>query len=67
MNDVTFDAYVRRAAGLLDRRTLFGGLSTALLAAGSVPVAVEAKKKGKKKRKNRKSCRKRAGFCRQEF
>lgn len=61
MNHVTFDAYVRRAATLLDRRSLFGGLSAALLAADFVPLAVEAKKHGKN---NGKRCQKRGKRCR---
>jgi hypothetical protein len=66
MNQMAFDAFVRRAATLLDRRSMFGGLSAVLLAASGIPHDTSAKK-GKKKGKNRKSCKKRAGKCRQEF
>ncbi len=66
MDQITFDRYVRRIAGLLDRRSMLGGLSAALLTAAGMPLDVSAKK-GKKKGKNRKSCKKRAGKCRQEF
>ena len=61
MDRVTLNSYVCRAAGLLDRRALFGGLSSALLAAGAVPFTVEARKPGQHKRKQ---CKKQAQSCR---
>jgi hypothetical protein len=42
MNHVAFDVYVRRAAGLLEWRSLAGGLSAALSAPGGIPLALEA-------------------------
>jgi hypothetical protein len=63
MNHVTFDVNVRRATGLLDRRSLFGGVSAALLAVGGVPLDLRAKKKRKKKAK---ACRTRVKRCRQD-
>lgn len=45
MNHVAFDPYVRRAAGVLDWRSLIGGLSAALLALCDVPLHAEAVKK----------------------
>jgi hypothetical protein len=70
MNHTTFDSFTRRAAGLMDRRSLFGGLSAALLGIGGVPIALEAKKngngKGNGKKKRTKACKKRIKDCRQE-
>jgi hypothetical protein len=43
MNRVMFDALARRTASFLDQRSLLGGTSAALLAAGGVPLNVEAK------------------------
>jgi hypothetical protein len=61
MDQSTFDTFARRAAHLLDRRSLLGGLSAALPALVGLPVATEAKKKGKKKRnrncKKEKKCK----------
>jgi hypothetical protein len=63
-----FDSFVRRAASVLDRRSLVGGAGATLLTLGGVPLAAEAKKKGKKKRKRDKKLAKRCrqnlpGFC----
>jgi hypothetical protein len=44
MDHMMFEAFVRRAATLLDRRTLFGGLSAALLAVGGIPHDASARK-----------------------
>jgi hypothetical protein len=66
---VTFDDLTTRAAALLDRRSVLGGVSGTLLtvAIGS-PVAMAKKgKKGKGKGKKQRACRKRAVLCRQEF
>jgi hypothetical protein len=38
MEQVTIDPYVRRAAGLLEWRSLAGGLSAALLALWGIPL-----------------------------
>jgi hypothetical protein len=64
MDQITFDRYARRAAGLLDRRSLFGSLSGALLSAGLVPFEGNAKKKGNKKSKG---CKKRMKLCRTDL
>jgi hypothetical protein len=66
MHHITFDRFTRRAAGLLDRRSLFGRAGGALLAAAGIPLQVAAKKH-KHKNKNQKSCKNRAEKCRQEF
>jgi hypothetical protein len=66
MNQSTFDSFARRTANLVDRRSLFGGLSAALLTAGFVPLNAEAKKGGKGKKKS-KACKKRVKKCRNEF
>lgn len=68
MHQYTFDTFARRAAGLLDRRALFGGASAALLTIAGLPLAAETKKKGKKKRKRDKKLARRCrrnlpGFC----
>jgi hypothetical protein len=68
MDQTTFDRYVRRAAGVLDRRSVLAGWSGALLAGVSGPLAAEAKKgKNKSGDKKRKNCKQRAELCRQEF
>jgi hypothetical protein len=70
MNHVTFDDFVRRSATMRDRRSLFGGLSAALLTIGGTPNGLKAKKKGKGngkgKKKRTKACKKRIKDCRQE-
>jgi hypothetical protein len=67
MDQRTFETFVRRASDLLDRRSLMGGLSAALLATG-VPLAAGAKK-GKHKHKHNKGkskgCKKRVKACRE--
>ncbi len=50
MDHVTFDAFSRRTADLLDRRALVGGVSAALLTIAGLPLAAEAKKKHMLKR-----------------
>jgi hypothetical protein len=57
-----FDGFTRRTAALLDRRSFLGGVGGALLTAGSLSLAGEAKEK-----KNKKKCTRRAKACRQEF
>jgi hypothetical protein len=44
MGQSTFETFVRRASYLLNRRSLFGGMSAAFLAAG-VPLTAKAKGK----------------------
>lgn len=51
MNEPAFDAFVRRAANALDRRSLLGVLTGAMLTAAVDPLATDAKKKKKKKNK----------------
>jgi hypothetical protein len=67
MNQRTFDTFVRRTANLFDRRSLLGGAGAALLAAGVVPRAAEAKKPGKNKKNKRKHCQKSAKDCRRDL
>lgn len=67
MDRVTFDDIARRTAALLDRRSLFAGLSAAGLAAAGLPSEAGAKgKHGHKHKNNRKSdaCKKRVKECR---
>jgi hypothetical protein len=71
MDQNTFDTFVRRTADLLDRRSLFGGLSAALLAANG--VSLDAGAKGKHHHHHHhnnngksKSCKKRIKECREE-
>jgi hypothetical protein len=45
MDQVTFDAYVRRAASLLHWRSLFGGLGATISALGGIPLDAETNKK----------------------
>jgi hypothetical protein len=61
MDHVTFEAASRRAATLLDRRSLFGGASAALFTIVGMPLVAEAKNK----RDNlAKRCRRNLpGFC----
>ena len=63
MSHVAFDAFARRAADLLDRRSLIAGLSGTLLAAGLDPFAASAKKKDKPQTK----CKNLAKLCRQDL
>jgi hypothetical protein len=65
MDQRTFETFVRRASDLLDRRSLLGGLSAALLSAGIVPLDTEAKK-GNKGKKKTKACKKRVKICHNE-
>jgi hypothetical protein len=68
MDRVMFERFARRAAGLLDRRALFAGLSAAAIASAGLPVDAGAKKGKGKNNKNRKSdaCKKRVKFCHDE-
>lgn len=63
MDRVRFDMVARRAAGLLDRRSLFAGLSAALLAGSGIPLAEAKKHKNKKS----KACKKRMKLCRTDL
>jgi hypothetical protein len=64
-----FETFVRRSADLLDRRSLFGGASAALLAVTGAPRATEAKKHNHKHHKNTntKACKQRIKECRKDF
>jgi hypothetical protein len=53
MHATTFDTFVRRTAGLADRRSFLGGLSAALPVIVGLPLAAEAKKKHKRKKRNK--------------
>jgi hypothetical protein len=65
MDQNFFDSFARRAADLLDRRSLFGGVSAALLAVSGFPLGAAAKRHNKNKRT--KACKKRVKKCRNEF
>jgi hypothetical protein len=70
MNESIFDTFAHCAAGLLDRRALFGGASATLLTITGLPLAAAAKNthngkhKHKKDKKLAKRCRRNLpGFC----
>ena len=65
MHQNSFDTFVRRASDLLNRRSIVGGLSGALLTLGGVPIATDARKGKHRKSKNKKSkaCKKRVKLC----
>ena len=66
MNESTFDAFVRRTANALDRRSLLGALSGAVMMAAIDPLSTEARKgKKDKKAKRRKKREKREAACEQ--
>ena len=69
MDQITFDAFSRRTADLLDRRALVGGASAALLAITGIPLSTEAKKRhhGDHKHKKTKTCKKRVQECRKSL
>jgi hypothetical protein len=62
MNQSTFETFVRNTATLLDRRSLFAGLSAGFLATTGVPLNAGAKKR-KKRNRGSKASRKRVQFC----
>jgi hypothetical protein len=63
MNHNTFDAFARRSADLLDRRSFLGGVGSALLITGGTPLESEAKNNEKKG----KACKKRMKLCRTDL
>lgn len=65
MDRVTFDNVARRIAALLDRRSLFAGLSATALTAIDLPMDVGAKGKHHHHHHNKKTkgCKKRVKAC----